>query len=104
MVRIIYVVLAVGAQLIILGALSLIALVALPDQIGRLGSQIVVLAIVGGAAIIMFDFVAQELFGKALFGSFHNMYEASTWSRLAQVLFVWFLIGLVAYVFMAAPL
>ena len=103
MLKLVYVVIAAGAQAVILGAVSLTALATFPAWFGEPAGDILAIALFSISALWIAEFIAREGFGRVLFGlPLANSRERLT-VKLLSALALWVVIGIVAYQLAITP-
>ena len=103
MLKLIYVVIAAGAQIVILGAVSLTALATFPGWFGAMAGDVLAIGLFTISALWIAEFIAREGFDTALFGlPLRRSHERLT-VKLLSALALWVVIGVVAYQIAITP-
>lgn len=103
MLKLLYVVIAAGAQVVILGAISFYAIATFPDWFGQTAGDVLAVALLTIFAMWIAEFISQEGFNKVLFGLPLRGFDERLAVKLLSALGLWVVIGVVAYQIAITP-
>lgn len=101
--RTLYVMMAVAAQGVILGAISYAAFLIFPRLFGAMTGTVIAVAIATYFVMSLVEFVSVEMYGRAIFGVPLRGMGYSLTEKFMMTLMLWVVIGLVVYQVMTAP-
>lgn len=103
MLKLVYVVIAAGAQIVILGAAALFALVTFPAWFGEPWGDVLAAGLFAASALLIAEFIAQEGFNTVLFGLKLKGFDGRLSVKLLSAIALWVLIAAVAYQIATTP-